>query len=70
MNPMYDLALDSYGPPLEPPDGYYFLTDAQMTDLAEREAEEEQEDEQYGECIDRPGGAPSNSGHKLEQGRG
>ena len=23
MNPMYDLALDGYGPPLEPPD-YYF----------------------------------------------
>lgn len=49
MNPMYDLALDSYGPPLEPPDGYYFLTDAQMAELADREAEEEQEDEQYGE---------------------
>lgn len=42
---MYDLALDSYGPPLGPPDGYYFLTDAQMAELAEREAEEEQEDE-------------------------
>ncbi len=26
MNPLYDLALDGYGPPLEPPDGYYFLT--------------------------------------------
>lgn len=26
MNPMYDLALDSYGPPLEPPDDYYFLS--------------------------------------------
>lgn len=25
MNPMYDLALDSYGPALEPPDDYYFL---------------------------------------------
>lgn len=25
MNPMYDLALDGYGPPLEPPDDYYFL---------------------------------------------
>lgn len=24
MNPMYDLALDGYGPPLEPPDDYYF----------------------------------------------
>ena len=23
MNPMYDLALDGYGPPLEPPDNYY-----------------------------------------------
>jgi len=22
---MYDLALDGYGPPLEPPDNYYFL---------------------------------------------
>lgn len=29
MNPMYDLALDGYGPPLEPPDGYYFLTNEQ-----------------------------------------
>ena len=25
MNPMYDLALDGYGPPLEPPDNYCFL---------------------------------------------
>lgn len=49
MNQMYDLALDGYGPPLEPPDGYYFLTDSQMAELAEREAEEEQEDEQFGE---------------------
>lgn len=49
MNPMYDLSLDGYGPALEPPDGYYFLTDSQMADLAEREAEEEREDEQYGE---------------------
>ena len=24
MNPMYDRALDGYGPPLEPPDDYYF----------------------------------------------
>ena len=24
MNPMYDLALDGYGPALEPPDDYYF----------------------------------------------
>ena len=48
MNPMYDLALDGYGPPLEPPDGYYFLTNAQMAEQAEREAEE-QEDEQHGE---------------------
>lgn len=46
MNPMYNLALDGHGPPLEPPDGYYFLTDSKM---AEREAEEEREDEQYGE---------------------
>lgn len=30
---MYDLALDSYGPPLEPPDGYYFLPrDAEQED--------------------------------------
>jgi hypothetical protein len=49
MNQMYDLALDGYGPPLEPPDGYYFLTDAQMAEQADREAEEEQEDEQLGE---------------------
>ncbi|MFV8821821.1 hypothetical protein [Faecalibacterium sp. 9] len=48
MNPMYNLALDGYGPPLEPPDEYYFLTDSQMAELAEREAEEEQEDEQRG----------------------
>lgn len=48
MNPMYDLALDGYGPPLEPPDGYYFLTNAQMAEQAEQEAAE-QEDEQYGE---------------------
>ena len=27
MNPMYDLALDGYGPPLEPPDNYYFAPD-------------------------------------------
>ena len=46
---MYDIALDGYAPPLEPPDGYYFLTDSQVADLAEREAEEEREDEQYGE---------------------
>lgn len=44
MNPMYDLALDGYGPPLEPPDGYYFLTDAKMPEQAERKAAE-QEDE-------------------------
>lgn len=44
MNPMYDLALDGYGPPLEPPDGYYFLTDAQMSEQAEWKAAE-QEDE-------------------------
>ena len=25
MNEMYDIALDGYGPPLEPPDDYYFL---------------------------------------------
>lgn len=25
MNEMYDVALDGYGPPLEPPDDYYFL---------------------------------------------
>lgn len=49
MNPMYNLALDGYGPPLEPPDGYYyFMTNAQMAEQAEREATE-QEDEQYGE---------------------
>lgn len=27
MNPMYDLALDGYAPPLEPPDDYYFCSD-------------------------------------------
>jgi hypothetical protein len=25
MNEMYSLDLDRYGPPLEPPDDYYFL---------------------------------------------
>ena len=25
MNEMYDIALDGYGLPLEPPDDYYFL---------------------------------------------
>ncbi len=25
MTEMYDVALDGYGPPLEPPDDYYFL---------------------------------------------
>lgn len=35
MNPMYDLALDGYGPPFEPPDDYCFLS---------REQEAEQED--------------------------
>lgn len=25
MNEMYDVALDGYGPPLVPPDDYYFL---------------------------------------------
>lgn len=38
MNPMYNLALDGYGPPLEPPDDYYFLPRG-----------EEQEDEHDGE---------------------
>lgn len=38
MNPMYDLALDGYGPPLESPDDYYFLPRG-----------EEQEDEHDGE---------------------
>lgn len=33
MNPMYDLTLDGYGPPLEPPDDYYFLPrDAEQED--------------------------------------
>lgn len=33
MNPMYDLALEGYGPPLEPPDDYYFLPrDAEQED--------------------------------------
>lgn len=48
MNPMYDLALDGYGPPMEPPEGYYFMTNAQMAEQAELEVAE-QEDEQYGE---------------------
>lgn len=39
MNPMYDLALDGYGPPLEPPDDYYFLPQ-------EEEQTEGQEDEE------------------------
>lgn len=38
MNPMYDLALDSYGPPLEPPDDYYFLPrDAEQEDKSDND---------------------------------
>ena len=48
MNEMDNVALDGYGPPMEPPEGYYFMTNAQMAEQAEREAAE-QEDEQYGE---------------------
>lgn len=43
---MYDIALDGYAPPMELPDGYYFMTDAQMAEAAELEAENEKwEDE-------------------------
>jgi hypothetical protein len=43
---MYDLALDGYVPSLEPPEGYYFMTNAQMAEAAELEAEQEKwEDE-------------------------
>ena len=44
MNEMYSVALDGFGPSLEPPDGYYFMTDAQMAEEAEREAVENKED--------------------------
>ena len=39
MNPMYDLALDGYGPALEPPGDYYFLPRG-------AEQTEDQEDEE------------------------
>ena len=40
----FGLALSLYG--MEPPDGYYFMTDAQMAEAAELEAENEKwEDE-------------------------
>lgn len=44
MNEMYSVGLDAYGPPMEPPEGYYFMTDAQMAEEAEREAEEYEEE--------------------------
>ena len=37
MNEMYSLDFDRYGPPLEPPDDYYFLP---------RDAEQEDENDQ------------------------
>jgi len=38
MNPMYNLALDGYGPPLEPPDDYYFLPrDAEHEDKSDND---------------------------------
>lgn len=40
MNPMYDTALDAYGPPLEPPDDYYFLPRSRETEM-EDEANDE-----------------------------
>ena len=51
MNEMYDVALDGYGPPMEPPYGFYFLTAEQMAEMGEkaerraRESEEEYDDE-------------------------
>ena len=62
MNPMYGLALDGYGPPLEPPDGYYFLTNEQQ---AAQEAAEQEKDE-ADEGTDGPGGTPGHPGHALE----
>ena len=41
---MYDIALDGYAPPMEPPDGYYFMTDAQMA--AENEKWEDEADDE------------------------
>ncbi|MFR4644266.1 MAG: hypothetical protein ACLT8U_00430 [Faecalibacterium sp.] len=40
MNPMYDLALDGYGPPLEPPDNYYFLPREQEAEQKDPENDE------------------------------
>ena len=58
---MYDIALDGYAPPMEPPDGYYFMTDAQMAEAAELEAENEKWED------DRPGTKPGHSGYELER---
>lgn len=44
MNEMHSVALDGLGPSLEPPEGYYFMTDAQMAEEAEHEAMESKED--------------------------
>lgn len=35
MTEMYDVALDGYGPPLEPPDDYYFLPRGAETEDAD-----------------------------------
>lgn len=32
MNELYDVALDGYGPPLEPPDDYYFAPEEDADD--------------------------------------
>ena len=48
MNEMYDCSgcFDRFGGVIEPPDGYYFMTNAQMAEVAELEAEQEKwEDE-------------------------
>ncbi len=39
MNEMYSLDLDRYGPPLEPPEGYYFLTNEQMSEQEDEDDE-------------------------------
>lgn len=37
MNEMYSVDLDRYGPPMEPPDDYYFVSDQKPEDLTDDE---------------------------------
>lgn len=57
---MYDIRLDSYGPPMEPPDDYYFQPREELDD--EHEEDTETDDER----TDRPGAKPGHSGDCLE----